>query len=411
MAFNAKNKVAIVGVGQSAFGRRLQRPVGALAVDACLAAIADAGLTSSDIDGLATFPEGAGPGVGPVEGISSAPLNWMVDALGIEQVDWWSSGGGMYGNISSAIASAVHALAAGSCNYALVWRAMWQPRSGAFGSGAPLDVVSTDEPAPRASGPEAYEAPYGVIDAPTYFAPAYMRYMKLYGARREHMATYAVTMRENAARNPQAVFNGKPLTFADYMNSRMIAEPLCLFDCDMPIDGAGAIVLARADLAGDLRQRPAFVTALGSGGWNWRSLPPEEYVDTVAGNVGRTLWASTDLRPSDMSGAMLYDGFSPDIYWWLEGLGFCGRGEAFEWIQDGRIGLTGELPVNTFGGQVSEGRLHGIGHWIEATRQIQGRADDSPGDKSRQIPDAQHILVATGMTGHGSGAILSREPS
>jgi acetyl-CoA acetyltransferase len=408
MPFDAKNKVAIVGVGQSAFGRKLDRPTGALAVDAALAAIEDAGLTVRDIDGISTFPESTGPGVGPEPGISAAPLDWMVQGLGIEQVDWWANGGG---NISTAIGYAIHALASHSCNYVLVWRAMYQPRSGAFGSGSrSASPGGAPKPAPRVSGPAAYAAPYGIADAPTYFAPSYMRYMKLYGAKREHMAAYAVTMRANANKNPQATFYDVPMTFDDYMNARMIADPLCLFDCDMPIDGAGALVLTRAELAKDLKQPPAYVTAFGSGSWDWRVRPPEEYMHSTADNVGRTLWASTDMKPSDMDGAMFYDGFSPDIYWWLEGLQFCERGTAYEWIQDGRIAIGGELPINTFGGQVSEGRLHGIGHWIEGTRQIQGRADDKPGDGARQIPNAQNIVVATGMTGHGAGVILSKEP-
>lgn len=407
MPFTAKNEVAIVGAAHSRLGRRQERPLGALAVDACLGAIEDAGLRIDDIDGLSTYPDGAGPGVGPVPGVSAAPLRWIVDALGIEQLDWWATGGG---NISTAVGYAIHAIAAGSCNTVLVWRAMYQPRGGEFGSGdGLLRRASVQEPR-RVSGAQAYAAPYGLGDAPTHFAPAYMRYMKRYGARREHMATYALTMRANANKNPVAVFYDKTLSFEEYMSSRMIAEPLCLFDCDMPVDGAAAIVLSRADRARDLRHQPAYVTALGSGGWDWRLRPPEEWIESTAANIGRTLWASTDLRPEDVSGAMLYDGFSPDIYWWLEGLGFCGRGEAFDWIQDGRIAIDGELPVNTFGGQVSEGRLHGMGHWVEAVRQIQGRADEMPGDGARQIPRANNILVATGMLGHGTGAILSREP-
>jgi len=152
------------------------------------------------------------------------------------------------------------------------------------------------------------------------------------------------------------------------------------------------------------------VNALGSGGWDWRHRPPEEWQNDTAVNLGRTLWAGTDLQPKDIDACMLYDGFSPDIYWWLEGLNFCGRGEAYQWIQDGRIRLGGEMPINTFGGQISEGRLHGIGHWCEAVLQVQGRADNNPGDGARQVKDAQHVLVATGMTGHGVGAILGREP-
>jgi acetyl-CoA acetyltransferase len=405
MAFDARNKVAIVGVGHSRIGRKLDRPVGLLALDASFAAIEDAGLRVGDIDGISTFPSGPGPGVGPVPGASAAPLRWMVDGLGIERLDWWADGGG---NISTAIGYAIQALATNCCSYVLVWRAMYQPRGGAFVSGARAAVREARE-APMATGSAAYSAPYGMGDFPIAFAASYMRYMKMYGARREHMAAYVVNARKGANRNPHAVFYKEPMTFDDYMSCRVISDPLCLFDCDMPVDGAAAIVLARADRARDLKQPPAYVTAFGSAGWNWRLRPPEEYADNAA-NVGRTLWASTSLKPKDLDGAMFYEGFSPDIYWWLEGLGFCGKGEAYEWIQDGRIAIGGELPVNTFGGSISEGRLHGIGHWVEATKQVQGRADDQPGDGARQIPNAEHILVVTGMTGHGVGVVLSREP-
>ena len=407
MPFDAKNKVAIVGVGQSKIGRRLDRSIGQLAVDASLAAIADAGLTVKDIDGLSTYPAGPGAGVGPIPGLSAAPLDWMVEGLGIEQLNWWANGGG---NISTAVGYAIQALATNCCNTVLVWRAMYQPRGGVFGSGAREARVNEGRPPPRVSNAAAYSLPYGLGDAPTSFAPSYMRYMKMYGAKREHMAAYAVSNRANANKNPRAIFYEQAMTFDDYMDCRMISDPLCIFDCDMPVDGAAAIVLTRAERATGLKQAPAYVTAFGSAGWNWRLRPPEEWFESTASNLGRTLWASTDMKPEDIDGAMLYEGFSPDIYWWLEGLGFCKRGEAFEWIQDGRIALGGQLPVNTFGGSISEGRLHGIGHWVEGVKQIQNRADDKPGDHARQIANAENILVATGMLGHGCGVILSKEP-
>jgi acetyl-CoA acetyltransferase len=408
MPFDAANKVAIVGVGHSAVGRRLERPIGALAVDASLQAIADAGLEVSDIDGLATFPEGPGPGVGPVAGISAAPLRWMVDGLGIEQLNWWGNGGG---NISTAIGYAIQALATDCCNYVLVWRAMYQPRGGSFGSGS-RGASGNREPrsAPRVSGSQAYSAPYGLGDAPTSFAAAYMRYMKMYGARREHMAAYALAARKGANLNPDAIFYGQELSFDDYMNCRMIADPLCLLDCDMPIDGAAALVLTRSDRARDLKQPPAYITAFGSAGYSWKNRPPEEWQFDTAANIGRTLWSSTYMKPSDMDAAMFYEGFAPDIYWWLEGMDFCPLGTAWEWIQDGRIGLGGELPVNTFGGSISAGRLHGISHWVEAVKQVQGRADDQSGDRARQVPDVENVLCATGMLGHGIGVILSKDP-
>ncbi len=409
MPFNSANKVAITGVAHSKIGRRLERPIGALAVDACLAAIADAGLTIKDIDGVATFPQTTGPGVGPEPGVSSAPFPWMTEGLGIEELNWWGNGGG---NISTAIGYGIDAIATGRCNNVLVWRAMYQPRSGAFGSGTRNQArEESARPAPRATMGQQFTAPYGFGDAPSGFAPAYMRYMKQYGAKRHHMATYAVTLRANANKNPNSVFYDQPMTYEDYMNCRMICDPLCLFDCDMPIDGAAAIILQRADLAKDGPQKPAYITALGSGSYDWRTIPPEQWRFASSGNIGRTLWSSTYMKPTDMSGAEFYDGFSPDIYWWIEGMRFAKFGEGFEFIQDGRISIEGgELPVNTFGGQVSEGRLHGIGHWVEGVKQTQGRADDKPGDGARQIKNVDNILVCTGMLGHGNGVILSPEP-
>ena len=126
MAFNAANEVAIVGIGRTQMSRRGDRAIGALAVEASLKAIEDAGLTLRDIDGLSTYPESTGPGVGPVPGVSSSNLQWMVQGLGVEQINWWSNGGG---NISTAIGTAAMAIATGMCNYVLVWRSMYQPRS------------------------------------------------------------------------------------------------------------------------------------------------------------------------------------------------------------------------------------------------------------------------------------------
>ena len=413
MAFNAANEVAIVGIGRTQMSRRGERAIGALAVEASLKAIEDAGITLRDIDGLSTYPESTGPGVGPTPGVSSSNLQWMVQGLGVEQINWWSNGGG---NISTAIGTAAMAIATGMCNYVLVWRSMYQPRSGAFGSGTRgSSGGSAPAAAPRAGGANAYQAPYGMGDAPTHFAAAYMRYMKMYGARREHMAAYALSCRANANKNPYSMFYDQPMTFDDYMNCRMIADPLCLFDCDMPVDGAAAIVLTSADRAKNGPKAPAYITALGSGGFNWKNRPPEEWQNDTARNLSRTLWASTYMTAKDMDGAQFYDGFSPDIYWWLEEMNFCGRGEAFEYIQNGRISLDGgEFPINTFGGQVSEGRLHGIAHWYEGVTQIRHEADDKPGDGARNIKHngrlAENVLVCTGMLGHGVGVILSDEP-
>ena len=407
--WEGKNKVAVVGVGFSKIGRMIKRPLGALAVDACLTAIADAGLTVKDIDGF------AGPEHGNDPGVASAPLMWMVEGLGIERVNWW----GHSDNVSVDLGYAINAVANNLCNYAVVWVAVRQPRGGVFGSGARNPAAAAAaHAAPRVTDMEdQFSSPYGLGDGElTRYAPAYLRYMQLYGAKREHLATYSVTMRENANKNPHAMFYDQPLTYDDYMNCRMIADPLCLFDCDMPIDGAVAIVLARADRARDLKQPPAYITAYGTSGWDWRHLLPncstEFTIQDSAGNVGRTLWASTDMTAADLDGSMFFDGFGSNAYFFVEGMGFCKPGEGFEYIQNGRIAINGEMPINTHGGNLSEGRLSGMGHWVEGTKQVQGRADDQPGDGARQIPNVENILVVAmlGLGGKPTGVILSKDP-
>jgi acetyl-CoA acetyltransferase len=401
--FDAKNAVAVVGVGHSEVGRRLERPLGLLALDAARKALADASLTADDVDGVATFPMYPGGNETPRDGRTHVGVRWMVNSLGVRNVKWWAETQG--GNISTAIEQAAMALAHKRCNYALVWRALHMPRQGSY--------QPSYEGADKAGGDLAFSLTYGLSGAPMGFALAYMRYMKLYGARREHMAAVATAFRDGANLNPHAYFQGNRLTFDEYMNGRIIADPLTLFDCDIPVDGAGAIVIARADRAADLPNRPAYVTGLGQAGFSGNRAPisigtlgPDLFDECryTAASIGRSLWETSGLSPSEIDAAMLYDGFSPDVYFWLEGLGFCKEGEAFEFVQDGRIGISGSFPVNTFGGNLSEGRLHGIGHWIEAALQVQGRAG------GRQIARAENVAVATGMLNYGSGAILSREP-
>lgn len=398
------NNVAIVGVGYSEIGRRLERPLGLLAVDAARAAVADAGLTLADIDGVSTFPMFPSGNTGETgEGISTVGTSWMIHNLGMSNVRWWAES--QMGNISTSIEQAAMAIEAGRCDYALVWRAMHMPQTGSYHG-------SWGQDAARGAG--AFTFPYGhVAAAPMGYALSYMRYLKLYGAERKHLGTLAVAQRKGANLNPRAFFRDKPLTLDEYLNARMIADPMCLFDCDIPVDGAAAIVLTRADRAKDLPHPPAYITGLGQAGYLKGTAPINlvgqgpglfEEMYNTAESLGAGIWKSSGLRPDEVNAAMLYDGWAPDVYFWLEGLGFCGRGEAWQFIQDGRIDIDGDFPINTFGGNLSEGRLHGMGHWIEATLQIQGRAG------KRQIRTAENILVATGLTFHGSGAMLSRNP-
>ncbi|MGV9868031.1 thiolase family protein [Rhodococcus koreensis] len=356
-----------------------------------------------DIDGAATFPTyPAEHRRGRRDGYSHVSVDWMVKHLRFANIQWWAET--HRGNVSTAIEQAAMALALGKCSYAVVWRAMNMPKTSGY------HAVHDER---YATGDLAYSLPYGFTSGPIGFALTYNRYMQLYGAKREHMAALTLAARRGAQLNPHAHLAGIPLTFDDYMGARMIADPMSLLDCDIPVDGAGAIVLARAERATALPHDPAYIAGFGQARFANRTVEtlsgptgPEgfEICRVTAETIGTSLWRSAGFGPSDVDGAMLYDGFAPDVYFWLEGMGFCDEGEAFEFIQNGRIEIDGEFPINTFGGNLSEGRLHGIGHWIEATLQVQARAGE------RQIKGAHNIAVATGLLGSGSGAVLSRSP-
>ena len=203
-------------------------------------------------------------------------------------------------------------------------------------------------------------------------------------------------------------FRSQPLSREDYLASRFIAEPLCLFDCDIPIEGAAAFLITSAERAGELRQPPAYIAACAQQTSSRRTLISyvlDDYVE-CGGTLANQLWKDAGLGPREMRAAQLYDGFSPSVYYWLEAAGFCGRGEAHSFIQGGRIDRDdGELPLNTFGGSLSEGRLHGMGHLAEAARQVAGRAGP------RQVADCDAACAIDGSPLlRGSGIVFTAEP-
>ncbi|MFD2580368.1 thiolase family protein [Novosphingobium colocasiae] len=227
---------------------------------------------------------------------------------------------------------------------------------------------------PRVMGVHEWTAPYGALTgAPFFFALHAQRHFHDYGTTPEHLGRIALNARANAMRNPEAIYR-TALTMDDYLASRMISSPLRMLDCDVPVDGSVAIIVSRMDQARDLCQPPLRIEAIGSAlhardTW-FRS---EDLTQTGAVDAARMMWSRTDLGPADVDTAQLYDGFSILTLLWLEALGFCGRGEGGGYIDEGRrIALDGELPVNTGGGQLSAGRLHGLGHLHEACLQLWG---------------------------------------
>jgi acetyl-CoA acetyltransferase len=397
--WQGKGKTAIAGIGYSEISRRPQKPLGLLAVDACRAAIADAGLRPDQVDGLATYPESPFAGAGNRDGEDVVTVNWVMNHLALAQdLKWYAQI--ETGMIASPMIEAVNALIAGACEYVLVWRALHRPRPRAAGG-------SGGGGAPRAAGDAQFIAPYGGSSIVQTHALAWQRYTHRYGATRDALAALALNSRRNANLNPRAFFYKEPMTRDDYFNSRWIAEPLCLFDCDVPVDGCVALILTTAERARDLANPPAYIAGYGQNTAKRRTLLYYTLDDYMAcgTSLANKLWAAAGLGPRDMDAAELYDGFNPSTLYWLEAAGFCAEGEGASFVQGGRIAIEGELPVNTFGGSLSEGRMHGMGHIAEAVRQVTDRAE------RRQIPGASAVCAIDGSPMlRGSGIIVTRQP-
>jgi acetyl-CoA acetyltransferase len=383
-------RVVVSGTGYSRIGRRLDTPIGLLAIEAAQTALAEAGLTADQVDGLANFPYAGYAGAGSSEGIDYVGTNFVATTLPTRNLRW--QGSVQPGNFVSSLIAGMHAVASGTCDVVLVWRAMHNPRQRAYGHLGSTSAVAEYE----------FTAPYGVGDAVSRFAMPYSRYIAKYGARREHMATFIANNRLNASMNPEAVFFGKPITVDEYLSSRMIVEPFSILDCDMPVDGAGAIVLTTEANARSAMFRPAYISGYASLGVNYGNRTVTLLADhqRSAAQAAAALWSTTTLRPADVDSANLYDGFSYFTYLFLEALGFCGIGEAYEFIQGGRITLGGSLPLNTSGGSLGMGRVHGPPQVIESVRQIQGRCGE------RQIPKADVLLAVTGQPHYSVGYLL-----
>jgi acetyl-CoA acetyltransferase len=244
----------------------------------------------------------------------------------------------------------------------------------------------------------------------TAMALNYMEYQQRYGCTRADMATLVVQLHQNVQAIPQAYWSGQELTFDDYMSCRVIAEPMCLFDADIPVDGSGSVVLTSAERAKDLAQQPVYVTAWA--GSRMRRPWPVGTVDTLdeqydrGFDVGRQLWSQSGWRPEDVRVVQTYDGFVPMTLFWLETLGVCPVGEAWQFIQGGRIDPKGEFPLLSGGGNQGWGRLHGFPHVFECYLQLAGRAGD------RQIADATTGLSSFSFPDQAGGrAILySNDP-
>jgi acetyl-CoA acetyltransferase/uncharacterized OB-fold protein len=381
-----EDKVALTGIGMSEIGRRLMRPPLSLTMDACEAAIADAGLTIADIDGLSTYPGGGN--VGP---FGEGGVTALESALGIRPT-WHNGGIETFGPAGSLIA-AMLAVAGGLARHVLCFRTLWEATFN--------ELMKQGKIAPM-SRADAWFFPFGAVSAAHTLAQNAQRHFHRYGTTRETLGWIALNQRANAALNPTAIYR-KPLTMEDYLDARTITTPFGLYDCDVPCDGAIAVIVSHIDAARDMAKPPVLVEAVGTQiierlDWDQSTLTHEPQSLGQAAHM----WTRTSLRPEDVDVAELYDGFTINCLSWIEALGFCAIGEAKDFLDGGtNIARDGVLPLNTHGGQLSHGRTHGMGLVHEAVTQLRGEAGD------RQVKGARVGVVSSGgLT--PSGAILLR---
>jgi acetyl-CoA acetyltransferase len=369
-----KDAVAISNVATTGFvPKNTERSPASLALEACTAVLRDSGLTAADVDGICG---------------SIPPAPDIQAALGIPDVRWFANPPIPFGNHIVAAVSAVHSgMADVVLAYHTSYRMAWNTASALrdpFRRTMNLGGSPSGNP-----GPETVAAAVG-------YAAWASRYKHEYGVPRERFGLVALNDRKNAARNPAAAMHA-PMTMDDYLAARMIREPLCLFDMDVPVDGADAFVVTTTERARDLPHPPVLVHAATLG---MIAEHDEEQQPSLARTgqhvVVEALRARSDFWIDDVDVYFPYDGFTIITLGWLESTGWCGPGEAGAFLEqhwdgtEGRVLIGGRVPINPHGGALSEGGTQGSGHVREAVLQLQGRAAD------RQVPGAATALVTPG---------------
>ena len=381
-----KDKTAIVGIGQTAFGKKLPESELELACTAVMNALDDAGIDRTEVDGLASYTQ---------EALSEVEL---ARNLGLGDISWFSqvgygggAGPGVIGNLAMAVAT-------GQCRVGVAWRSR-KRASGAVrrpwsktGSSAQEDIATN------------YTRPFGVIRPVDEIALLASRYMHEYGATRDHLANVALAQRKYANNNPDAQMVNKTMTREDYMTSRWISKPLCLFDNCLETDGALATVIVSADRARDCKQTPVFIHAWAQGFHAQHQTMQNFFCDDPLHGpswvAARQLYRQSDIQAQDIDVAQIYDAFTPLIPLSLEGYGFCDRGEGAAYTENGNLEIGGALPVNTSGGGLSEAYVHGFNLITEGVKQMRGTAHN-------QVSDAATCLVTAGE-GVPTGALILR---
>jgi acetyl-CoA acetyltransferase len=382
-------ETAIVGIGATEFSKNSGRSELQLAAEAVRAAVADAGLQPGEVDGLSTFT---------ME--TNAEIH-VARSAGLGDLRFFSKIGYGGGAACATVQQAALAVATGVADVVVCYRAFNERSGHRFGSGA-----SRSEPTSEGIA-MSWVSSFGLMTPASWVAMFARRYMHEYGATSEDFGRVSVADRKHAATNPKAWFHGKPITLEEHQASRWIVEPLHLLDCCQETDGGQAIVVTTTDRARDLRHPPAVVAGAAQGSAKGQESMVSYYRDDLGGLpemglVAEQLWAQSGIGPSDVQTAVIYDHFTPFVLQQLEEFGFCGRGEAKDFIADGAIELGGRLPLNTHGGQLGEAYLHGMNGIAEGVRQVRGTSVN-------QVPDVENVLVTAGTGVPTSGLVLSTD--
>jgi acetyl-CoA acetyltransferase len=389
MTTNYAGTTAIAGIGATAFTKASGTTPMQLAIEASTKACDDAGIDPSDIDGIVVF---------------SAEMNPDIEVarnLGVRELRHFSmiphGGGAACGTITQA----AMAVASGQATTVLCYRAFNERSWHRFGSGVGGAPTSTEAMMTQYS----WTTPFGLVTPASWVAMFATRYMHEYGATSLDYGRVAVAARKHAATNPLAHFYQRPITLEDHQNSRWIVEPLHLLDCCQESDGGQALIVTTLERARDLRQRPAVIAAGAQGASADQHMMRSYFRDSITGipEMGvcaRQLWEQSGLGPNDIGAAIFYDHFTPLVLPQIEEFGFCGRGEAKDFIADGAIELGGRLPINLNGGQLGEAYIHGMNGIAEAVRQVRGTAVN-------QVLGVENVLVTAGTAVPTSALIVS----
>jgi acetyl-CoA acetyltransferase len=388
LANHLARKTAIAGIGATEFSKNSGRSELRLAVEAVKAALDDAGLEPSDVDGYATFSLDNNPAIEINRHLGGGDLRFF------SRIDY---GGGA---ACATVMQAAMAVATGVANTIVCYRAMNERSQQRFGTG----VQGRHSAATTESAHFGWYMPHGLLTPASWVAMNARRYMHETGATSEDFGRVSVADRKHAATNPAAWFYGRPISLDDHQASRWIVEPLRLLDCCQESDGAVAVVVTSLERARDLRQPPAVIAGAAQGASSEQQMMTGFYTESITGLpemglVAKQLYQSAGIGPDDVQTAVIYDHFTPFVLMQLEEFGFCAKGEARHFVRDGHLELDGRLPTNPNGGQLGEAYIHGMNGISEAVRQVRGSAVN-------QVRGVEHVLATAGTGVPTSGLLL-----